>query len=170
MRRGHEEGGEEEEREEEGGLQTEAADVEAIGLPPDSVEVQSTGEGASGGGDEAPPATEAEAPPPLAAADIERGVGGLRCEDKAGGAAAEETASVAGSAARSRLSRMSSASRRPPVTQADIAERVKRDLQKQHHRATPKTSRNESKDRSRRKTAGQVKQELSGASGWGMDG
>lgn len=80
--------------------------------------------------------------------EIERKICDLSCGEPGADAAnrvapsvkdEDETRSVAGSVARSQLSRLSSA-RRPPVTQEEISERVKRDMQKQHHRSAPKVN------------------------------
>jgi len=70
---------------------------------------------------------------------------------------ADDGASVATGASR--------AHRPAKVGSAEISERVKRQLQKKGN-GGGKGSRNEQKDRTKRKTANSVKRELSGASGW----
>ena len=90
--------------------------------------------------------TGSAAPATAAVADVDP-VGeecSAAADDDAAAAAAgadDDARSVAGSVARSQLSRLSTGSRRPPMTEADVAERVKRDLQKKQQRGSAKVRR-----------------------------
>ena len=88
-------------------------------------------------------------------------VGGAALQACATGGAEAETASVAGSHAASVARR--ALAMRSAVPAADVSERVKRELGRTK---AIKGTRNESKDRDKRKQAVQIKNEANGTSGW----